>query len=108
MEPQISAVIGYKTPTGLRIRWRVRALAAGRRLRLGLRAVGVVGGRTRGWHMNGYFAESGVVGLTRRWVVGLVGWPVPDYVEGDVDRPGKSGGYYVCELLLILPGSSAL
>ena len=29
-------------------------------------------------------------------------------VAGGVDRPGKSGGYYVCELLLILPGSSAL
>jgi hypothetical protein len=33
---------------------------------------------------------------------------VLDACERRVDRPGKSGGRYVCELPLILPDSSAL
>jgi len=34
--------------------------------------------------------------------------PCGDTALGGVDRPGKSGGRYVCELSLILADSSAL
>ena len=33
---------------------------------------------------------------------------VEERVLEDLDRPGKSGGRYVCELPFILPDSSAL